>query len=204
MRELNCAHVLTAADKPASAARTIRIDGESIAASEAARPAEPFLAMPPLANAHDHARSVRSSSLGASGKALETWLHYLALVPSIDPYLAAAVSLARSALGGAGVVMVHYTRVQGFTDLPTEAKEVARAARDVGVRVGFAVALRDRNPLVYGPSEPILAALPSLSREEIARKFIRTPLPVKEMIALVDAVPPPSGTPPFAAQYGPT
>jgi cytosine/adenosine deaminase-related metal-dependent hydrolase len=98
MRELNCAHVLTAADKPASAARTIRIDGESIAAIEAARPAEPFLAMPPLANAHDHARTVRSSSLGASGKPLETWLHYLALVPSIDPYLACRSRAARSAV----------------------------------------------------------------------------------------------------------
>jgi cytosine/adenosine deaminase-related metal-dependent hydrolase len=205
MRELHCAHVLTAADKPTSLAQTIRIDGASIAAIEAARPgaAEPLLAMPPPANAHDHARTVRSSSLGASGKPLETWLHYLALVPSIDPYLAAAVSLARSALGGAGVVMVHYTRVQGFTDLPTEAKEVARAARDVGVRVGFAVALRDRNPLVYGPSEPILAALPAAAREEIARKVVRAPLPVKEMIALVDAVAVAAGSPIFDVQYGP-
>jgi cytosine/adenosine deaminase-related metal-dependent hydrolase len=205
MRELNCAHVLTAADKPAAAARTIRIDGARIAAIEAARPgaAEPLLAMPPLANAHDHARTVRSSSLGAAGKPLETWLHYLALVPSIDPYVAAAVSLARSALGGAGVVMVHYTRVQGFTDLPTEAKEVARAASDVGVRVGFAVALRDRNPLVYGPSEPILAALSAPAREEIARKVTRAPLPVKEMIALVDAVAAAAGSPTFDVQYGP-
>ena len=71
----------------------------------------------------------------------------------------AAVSLSRSALGGQGVVMVHYNRVQGLTDYVTEAKAVAKAARDVGVRVGFAVALRDRNPLVYGPSEPILDAL---------------------------------------------
>ena len=205
MRELNCAHVLTGADKPASATRTIRIDGASIAAIEATRSgaAEPLLAMPPLANAHDHARTVRSSSLGASGKPLETWLHYLALIPSIDPYLAAAVSLARSALGGAGVVMVHYTRVQGFTDLPTEAKEVARAARDVGVRVGFAVALRDRNPLVYGPSEPILAALGAPARQEIARTVVRAPLPVKEMIALVDAVAAAAGSPDFDVQYGP-
>jgi cytosine/adenosine deaminase-related metal-dependent hydrolase len=80
---------------------------------------------------------------------------------------------------------------------------VARAARDVGIRVGFAVALRDRNPLVYGPSEPILAVLPALSREEIARKFIRTPLPVKEMIALVDAVAAAAGRPTFDVQYGP-
>ena len=98
------------------------------------------------------------------------------------------MSLSRSALGGAGVVMVHYTRQQGLTDLPTEAKEVARAARDVGVRVGFAVAMRDRNPLVYGPSEPILAALPEPARDEIARRFIRAPLPVNDQIALVDAV----------------
>ena len=89
------------------------------------------------------------------------------------------MSLARSALGGAGSVMVHYTRAQGLTDYVTEAKEVARAARDVGVRVGFAPALRDRNPLVYGPSEPILAALPPEAREEITRRFIRAPLPAQ-------------------------
>src|SRR5437763_12855324 len=190
MRELNCAHVLTSAAASATAARTIRIDGARIAALEAAPAAalEPLLAMPALANAHDHARTVRSSSLGAAGKPLESWLHYLALIPALDPYLAAATSLSRSALGGAGLVMVHYTRVQGFTDLPTEAKEVARAARDVGVRVGFAVALRDRNPLVYGPSEPILAALGAAARAESERRFIRAPLPAKEQIALADAV----------------
>jgi cytosine/adenosine deaminase-related metal-dependent hydrolase len=205
MHELHCAYVLTAADRPAAAARTIRIDGGRIAAVEAAQPgtAQPLLAMPPLANAHDHARTVRSSSLGASGKPLEGWMHYLALVPAIDPYLAAAVSFARSALGGAGVVMAHYTRVQGFTDLPTEASEVARAARDVGVRVGFAVVLRDRNPLVYGPSEPILAALPVPAREVVARRLIRAPLPVAEMIALADAVAAAAGSPTFDVQYGP-
>ena len=120
--------------------------------------------MPALVNAHDHGRAVRTSSIGAAGKPLEAWLHYLALFPSVDPYLAALVSLARSAQGGAGTVMMHYTRAQGFTDLPQEAKDVARAAKDVGVRVGFAVSMKDRNPLVYGPSEPILAALPAEAR----------------------------------------
>ena len=205
IREINCAHVLTAADAPAAAARTIRISGDTIAAVQPLAPAKAqrLLAMPALANAHDHARTVRSSSLGAAGKPLETWLHYLALVPSIDPYLAAAVSFARSALGGAGVVMAHYTRVQGLTDLPTEAKEVARAARDIGVRVGFAVALRDRTPLVYGPSEPILAALPAPAGEEIARRAVRSPLPVDEMMALVDAVAAAAASPTFDVQYGP-
>ena len=205
IRDLPCAHVLTAADAAVVDARTIRIDGDRIAAIEPARAgaAAPVLALPVLVNAHDHGRAARSSSFGAAGKPLETWLHYLALLPAVDPYLAAAVSLARSALGGAGAVMVHYTRVQGLTDLPTEVAEVARAARDVGVRVGFAVAMRNRNPLVYGPSEPILAALPFDAREEIARRFLRAPMPVAEQIALVDAVAAAAGSATFDVQYGP-
>jgi len=195
--------VLAAADAPVIGGRAIRIDGERIAAVEPAPSGEAVLALPVLANAHDHARSARSSSFGAGGKPLETWLHYLALLPAVDPYLASAVSLARSALGGAGVVMVHYTRVQGLTDLPTEAAEVARAARDVGVRVGFAVAMRDRNPLVYGPSEPILASLSPAAQEEIRRRFIRTPLPPAEQLAMVDAVAAAAASRTFDVQYGP-
>jgi cytosine/adenosine deaminase-related metal-dependent hydrolase len=203
MRTLSCAHVLTAATTAAVRDRTIRLDGARIAAVEpTAGAAEPLLALPALANAHDHARPARSSSFGTAGKPLEIWLHMLALLPAVDPYLATAVSLARSALGGAGSVMVHYTRVQGLTDLPTEVAEVARAARDVGVRVGFAVALRNRNPLVYGPSEPILAALPPDARAEISRRFVREPMPVADLIALTDAIAA-SASETFDVQYGP-
>jgi cytosine/adenosine deaminase-related metal-dependent hydrolase len=124
------------------------------------------------------------------------------MLPSVDPYLAAAVSLARTAMGGAGVVMVHYTRAQGLTDYVSEVKEVARAARDVGVRVGFGVVLRDRNPLVYGPSEPVLDAMPGPAAEEIRRRFIRTPMPVAEQIALVDAVADATDSADFNVQYG--
>lgn len=163
-----------------------------------------LFAMPCLVNAHDHARPVRSSSFGAGGKPLEIWLHLLALLPALDPYKAAAISLARSALGGCGVVMVHHTRVQGVTDLPAEAAEVARAARDVGVRVGFAVALRDRNPLVYGASEPILAALPEAAGRIVAERLLKPPRSVADQIALVDAVAEAAGGPDFDIQYGPT
>jgi 5-methylthioadenosine/S-adenosylhomocysteine deaminase len=204
MRELHCAHVLPAANVPVAAASTIRIDGDQITALEPAKvPTRRLLALPALTNAHDHARIVSTSAYGGAGKPLETWISYLALLPPVDPYLAAAVSLSRSALGGAGAVMVHYTRVQGLTDLPTESAEVARAAGDIGLRVGFAVAMRNRNPLVYGPSEPILTALSHEAREVIRQRFLEPPLPVDAQISLVDAVAASAASPTFDVQYGP-
>lgn len=204
MRVIEVEHALTAPDAAAVGPVGIAIDGDRIA-RVAPHPgsAPSLLAMPVMCNAHDHARAARASSIGGSCKPLETWLHYLAMFPAVDPYLAASVSLARSALGGQGIVMVHYTRVQGITDYVTEAKAVARAARDVGVRVGFAVALRDRYPLVYGPSEPILDAMPAPAADEIRRRFLRTPMPVAEQIALVEAVAEETDTPDFNVQYGP-
>lgn len=204
-RAIDCAYVLTASDQPVAGRSSINIDGKHISSIEDAteRAVEPLLALPALVNAHDHGRAVRTSSIGASGRPLESWLPALALIPSVDPYLAAAIALSNAALGGVGLVMVHYTRSQGFTDLPFEAAEVARAARDVGVRVGFAVAMRDRNPLVYGPSETILAALPAVARAEIERRFLRPAPSPRDYLALVDAVADAAAGPLFNVQYGP-
>jgi len=204
-RTIVCAYAITAPDQRIARHCAITIDGRRITGVFGAGDlsVEPLLAMPALVNAHDHGRAVRTSSIGAGGKPLESWLHHLALIPSVDPYLAGVVALSNAALGGAGTVMMHYTRAQGFTDLPTEVAEVARAARDVGVRVGFAVAMRDRNPLIYGPSEPILAMLPSEARAEIERRFLQSPVSPKEFIALVDDVAAAAGGPMFDVQYGP-
>ncbi len=204
MRELNCAHVLRDADAPVGGPHVVRFEDDRITAVEAGRTGtRRLLAMPALTNAHDHARTISTTSFGAGGKPLESWIHYVALLPAVDAYLSAAVSLSRSALGGAGVVMVHYTRVQGLTDLPTEARDVARAARDVGVRVGFAVAMRDRNQLVYGAPDSILAALSPTAREEIQKRILRTPMPVAEQMALVDTIAAETASPTFNVQYGP-
>jgi cytosine/adenosine deaminase-related metal-dependent hydrolase len=204
MRTITCAHLMASPQRAATANQSIHIDGARVGAVEPAQgQVEPILVLPALVNAHDHGRAVRSSSIGAGGKPLESWLHYLALFPSVDPYLAAVVALSRSALGGVGTVMMHYTRAQGFTDLPSEAKEVARAASDIGVRVGFAVSMKDRNPLVYGPSEPILASLPSTARNEIERKFLREPPKPADFITLADAVATAAANPMFDVQYGP-
>jgi 5-methylthioadenosine/S-adenosylhomocysteine deaminase len=205
MRTINCAHLLEAADRPVASRRQVTIgDGHVRQVADFTAPdSERLFVMPALVNAHDHGRAVRTSSLGASGKPLESWLQYQALIPAVDPYLAAVVALSRSARGGVGIVMMHLTRPQGLTDLPTEAAAIARAARDVGVRVGFAVALRDRNPLVYGASEPILAALPAAARAQIEALIARKPLTPKDAVTLVDEVAAAAAGPLFDVQFGP-
>jgi cytosine/adenosine deaminase-related metal-dependent hydrolase len=203
-RTIDCTHVI-GTPKALAGAQRITIAGGVIASVKpiAAPATDRLLAMPALVNAHDHGRAVRTSSIGADAKPLESWLHYLALFPSVDPYLAAAMTFANSALGGAGTVMVHYTRAQGLTDLPTEVAEVARAARDVGVRAGFAVSMKDRNPLVYGGSEALLATLPAQARSEIEQRFMRQPLSPRDYMALVDDVAAAADGPGFNVQYGP-
>jgi cytosine/adenosine deaminase-related metal-dependent hydrolase len=203
-RTIACAHVIGTA-RPLAGAQAIRIAGGAFASVEptSAPSADRLLAMPALVNAHDHGRAIRTSSIGADAKPLESWLHYLALFPSVDPYLAAVMTFANSALGGAGTVMVHYTRAQGLTDLPTEAAEVARAARDVGVRAGFAVSMKDRNPLVYGDTESVLAALPPQARSEIRQRLMRKPPAPSDYMALVDDVAAAADGPGFNVQYGP-
>jgi cytosine/adenosine deaminase-related metal-dependent hydrolase len=204
-RCIDAAFVLADAHARVARDRRLRCDGERIVAIDACDPGacNPIFVLPALVNAHDHARAVRSSSFGAGGKPLEIWLHCMAKLPPVDAYVATAVSLARSALGGVGAVMVHYTRVQGLTDFVSEVQQVARAARDVGVRVGFAVALRDVNPLVYGPSEPVIAALPAAARAEIERRFLKSRLTVGAMMAQVDEVAAACDRSDFNVQYGP-
>jgi 5-methylthioadenosine/S-adenosylhomocysteine deaminase len=204
MRSINCSYLVEAADKPVTARRQIRIDGgyvREICDAETVDGTPPF-ALPALVNAHDHGRAIRTSSFNASGKPLESWIQYQALIPSVDPYLAAILALSRSALGGVGAVMMHLTKPQGLSDLPTEAAAIARAARDVGVRVGFAVSIRDRNPLIYGSSEKILNAMPAEARRQI-EAILPRPLEPKVYVALVEAVAAAAAGPGFDVQFGP-
>lgn len=205
MRTIKCAHVLEAADLPVAAGREIQIQNDRVraVAGIASADAGALFALPALVNAHDHGRAVRTSSLGAGGKPLESWLQYQALIPAVDPYLAAVVAFSRAAQGGVGAIMMHLTRPQGLTDLPTETAAIARAARDIGLRVGFAVSMRDRNPLVYGASEPVLAALPAAARREIETLIQRKPLGPRDFVALVDDVAAASAGPMFDVQFGP-
>lgn len=183
----------------------IHLSGDRVGRIATGRPASGprRLALPALANAHDHARPLSLTSFGAAFMPLETWLPRSALATPPDPYLAAAAPLARAARSGCAAVMVHYTRPSGTMPLVDEAKEVARAANDVGVRIAFALAVRDQNPLVYGPSDGILDDLPPEARREIEATFLRPGMAPGEYVALTEAIASAVESPTVRVQFGP-
>jgi cytosine/adenosine deaminase-related metal-dependent hydrolase len=84
-----------------------------------------------------------------------------------------------------------------------EAKAIARAASDVGIRIAFALAVRDQNPIVYGDAEPVLAGLSSDDRKTIEDLFVRAPMPPKAYIELTDAIAAAIAGPMIDVQLGP-
>ncbi|MCK1491648.1 amidohydrolase family protein [Bradyrhizobium sp. 180] len=158
--------------------------------------------IPAFVNAHDHARAT-ASSFGAVGMPLESWILRTALGTPVDPYLAAASALARSAKAGCAAVMVHYTRPSGMMPLLDEAKAIARAASDVGIRIAFAMAVRDQNPIVYGDAEPVLSGLSKDGRKTIEDIFVRAPMSPRAYIELTDAIAAAIAGPMVDVQLGP-
>ncbi|MCB8888988.1 amidohydrolase family protein [Vreelandella malpeensis] len=146
------------------------------------------MALPALSNAHDHGRPLSSSSFGAAGKPLETWLLRLAVMPSVDPYLAACAAFGRAAEGGCAAVMMHCTRPQGLDALPLEVRAVAKAARAVGIRLTFAVGMRDRNPLIYGHDAPVKARMGAAAQACVERYFQLPTLTHQEQLQQVEEV----------------
>ncbi len=160
------------------------------------------LIVPALVNAHDHARP-SMSSFGASNMPLETWILRSAFGTPPDPYLAAAVSLARSAQAGCGAMMVHYTRPSGTMPIVDEAQAIARAAGDVGIRLAFALAVRDRNPIVYGDAGDLLASLPEEARRTVEDLFVRPAAPPHVYVETVEAIASAISSPMVDVQFGP-
>ena len=169
----------------------------------AAAPTKRRLAMPALANAHDHARPLSPTSFGGAGKPLETWLLRLGVMPGVDPYLAALAAFGRAARGGAGSVMAHYTRFHDPMRQIEEAREVARAAKDVGIRVTFAVFMRDRHPLIYGPSDAALAGLTPEHCAAVEATFLNPMPDAAAQIARVEAIAEAVESDTFSVQFGP-
>ncbi len=134
---------------PAGVAAGVLTFGARIDNIEPGEGAAARLVLPALANAHDHGRGLRTAAFGAGDDLLEVWIARLGLEPRVDPYTRAAVAFGRLALSGVAVLN-HCHNTQNPTELLSEARAVARAAADVGLRVAFAVPIMGRNPVAYG------------------------------------------------------
>ena len=158
--------------------------------------------IPAFVNAHDHARPT-ASSFGAVDMPLESWILRSAFGTPPDPYLAAASAMARSARAGCGAMMIHYTRPSGAMPLVEEAKEIARAAKDVGIRIAFALAVRDQNPVVYGDSEPVLSALSAEDRKTVEDLFVKPAMSPRDYVKLTETIASEIAGPKVDVQFGP-
>ncbi len=174
----------------------------SIEPSAAPPPTPRTFVIPALVNAHDHARPT-ASSFGAVDMPLESWILRSALGTPPDAYLAAASAMARSARAGCGSMMIHYTRPSGKLPLVEEAKEIARAANDVGIRIAFALAVRDKNPVVYGDSEPALSALSAEDRSTVEQLFVKPAMSPRDYIELSETIASEIAGPKLDVQFGP-
>jgi cytosine/adenosine deaminase-related metal-dependent hydrolase len=148
---------------------SIRIAGGRIAAIERIGheqldpAASGLVALPAPTNAHDHGRGLRTLAFGAADDRLESWLPALAREPRSDPYLNAAVAFARMAEGGICAAN-HCHGPQDRARLFEEAEAVSRAAKDVGIRVAFAVPFMNRNRGAYGDISKLIALMGSDDR----------------------------------------
>jgi cytosine/adenosine deaminase-related metal-dependent hydrolase len=158
------------------------------------------LALPAPTDAHDHGRGMKTVAFGALDDTLEVWLSALGQEPATDPYLRAAVAFARLAEGGVAAAN-HCHNLQDPGALLAEAAAVARAARDVGIRVAFAVPILDRNQIVYGATAPLLRDLAPPDAELLARRARRALPPAQALAAVAEVASLAHAT--FDVQYGP-
>jgi cytosine/adenosine deaminase-related metal-dependent hydrolase len=101
----------------------------------------------------------------------ELWRPALYAMPPLDPYLNAALAFGRLARAGIGSVMMVYSSIR--TDrLLDEAAAICRAARDVGIRIAFAVPMRDQLTLAHGDDAALLARHDARDRDLIERTWL--------------------------------
>ncbi|MCY3997242.1 MAG: amidohydrolase family protein [Rhodobacter sp.] len=174
------------------------VDGRVSEVVEASPEGDSVL-IPGLVNAHDHGRGVRSLSFGASDEPLEAWLWGLRRGPMTDPYLTALVAFGRMALSG--VTTVVHNHLPQSDDWLGEAKAVARAARDVGVRLGFVVPILDQNLAGYDGGAAVKSAISGKHWNSIEATMGQRPF--AEQIDLVTEIGAAIDGPSVVTQYGP-
>lgn len=160
------------------------------------------LLMPALVNAHDHGRALTNLAFGARDEFFETWRGALYAQPYLDPYTSAAYAFGRMALAGIGTTLCVYSSIN-VARLADDAEAICRAARDVGIRVGFVVPLRNQNTMALGDDAQVLAMHDPADQEMIRNTWLYPwPTPA-DYVALVRDIARRVKSPTVTIQYGP-
>jgi cytosine/adenosine deaminase-related metal-dependent hydrolase len=135
--------------------------------------------LPGLIDSHQHGRGFSSLQQGIPDGSLEQWLVRLRAPRVSDVYLLTALAGIRLLRTGVTTTLHHHAHTGG-PSYENEVEVSLQAYRDVGIRVTFALDLRDRNSYVYASDDEFVSGLP----QEIA-SAVRAQLPPR-------ASPPPS------------
>ena len=179
--------------------RAVRTGAEAEAADRGG--AEDLLALPAMVNAHDHGYGLRPLALGGADDALECWIASLTGRPTFDPGLETAIAFARMAHAGIGAT-VHCHNSLAAERLADEAAEVAGAAAEVGIRVGFSCPILDRNAFAYGDQRELLPNLDPVDRDRLTSVLSRAG-PAAHLVNQVEEVAAAFESERFRVQYGP-
>jgi 5-methylthioadenosine/S-adenosylhomocysteine deaminase len=122
--------------------------------------------IPGLVNTHHHV-GLTPVQLGTTDMPLELWLSARLYARHVDGYLDTLYSAFE--LIGSGVTAVQHLdtmRPAPVSAWPERGHAVIKAYLDIGMRVSYALCIRDQNRLVYAPDEQFIATLPpALARE---------------------------------------
>lgn len=143
-----------------------------------------FILLPAFVNAHDHGRTLGTLALGAPDNFLELWLHQLARLPCIPPYLAALYSGLQLLRSGVTAV-AHSHNPCSWRDLPDEIPQALRGYAEAGIRVAMHPPLVDQNLLVYAERQRFLGLLPPDLRRD-AGKADASPMSAHDYFAMLD------------------
>lgn len=161
-----------------------------------------LLALPALVDAHDHVRGLHHLGFGARDQTFEIWRSALYAQPPLDLYSNCALAFGRLAQAGVGSVMHVYSSIK-VDRMADDAETIARAARDVGVRLALVVPLRDTQTLGYADDETLLALHDPQDRDFIRSTWLYPfPSPDTYMDLVADIARRVEG-PMVTVQYGP-
>jgi len=116
--------------------------------------------LPGFVNAHHHV-GLTPIQLGVPDDPLELWFITRMAARDVDPYLDTLYSAFEMLRSGVTTVQHIYGWARGdLGEVGSRIDRILQAYRDVGMRVSFALGLRDQNFFTYEPEAELLARLP--------------------------------------------